>query len=331
MRLPSIVAVIAIFVVGPATSLFAWGPAGHKIIASIAFRQLTTAERTKVLNLLAKHPRFAEDFTQKLPADVASDEALKAEWMFQQAAIWPDIARSFKGEDRKYHHATWHYINEPQFLTETDKDALQSKMKINLETKIPATAQVDMNIIQSIRFARARLHSKSVPDSEKAIALTWLFHCVGDSHQPLHSTAMFSRHLFPTGDRGGNSVATKQRGNLHSLWDGFPGGDIKTTTARNRALEFLAEPQYANLIKSAGKDLDEVTWIQESLRLSREFVYSGEVHKSLEQLEKQGADIKQNPITLSGDYLKSGGQISRGRLVQAGLRLGAVLKQSLGE
>ena len=37
----------------------------------------------------------------------------------------------------------------------------------------------------------------------KAMAYCWLFHLVGDIHQPLHCTALFSAEHFPKGDRGG--------------------------------------------------------------------------------------------------------------------------------
>src|SRR5262245_58446176 len=89
----------------------AWSDAGHKIIASIAFNRLTPEEREKVVAILREHPRFKADFTDKMPADLADDD--KNEWIFQQAAVWPDIARGFRGEDARFHHSTWHYINLP--------------------------------------------------------------------------------------------------------------------------------------------------------------------------------------------------------------------------
>jgi hypothetical protein len=41
------------------------------------------------------------------------------------------------------------------------------------------------------------------PEEENAGFLTWLFHLVGDVHQPLHCTAVYSER-FPDGDKGGN-------------------------------------------------------------------------------------------------------------------------------
>jgi len=39
----------------------------------------------------------------------------------------------------------------------------------------------------------------------KAIALAWLFHLVGDIHQPLHTAQLFTVD-YPKGDRGGNEI-----------------------------------------------------------------------------------------------------------------------------
>ena len=85
-----------------------------------------------------------------------------------------------------------------------------------------------------------------------------------DVHQPLHSTMLFSRGLFPHGDRGGNNVITVEKGNLHSLWDDFPAGKLKFSTIRNRAVTFMANPALANLGQQAATDLDEETWLKES-------------------------------------------------------------------
>ena len=40
----------------------------------------------------------------------------------------------------------------------------------------------------------------------KAIALAWLFHLVGDVHQPLHTAQLFTID-YPNGDRGGRKTA----------------------------------------------------------------------------------------------------------------------------
>ena len=51
-------------IVSPA---FGWSLSGHKIIASIAFRQLTMAEQSRVVTTLKRHPRFTEEDLLALP------------------------------------------------------------------------------------------------------------------------------------------------------------------------------------------------------------------------------------------------------------------------
>src|SRR4029450_371927 len=126
-----------------------------------------------------------------------------------------DIARGFRGEDAKFNHGTWHYINVPHFLSPTDEQALAGKVKVNQSLDPPAKPIEEMNAIQTIRLARSMLADDKISKSEKAIMLAWLFHLVGDIHQPLHSTALFSQKLFPDGDRGGNLILTQQTRNLH--------------------------------------------------------------------------------------------------------------------
>jgi hypothetical protein len=53
--------------------------------------------------------------------------------------------------------------------------------------------------------------------------------------------------------------------------------------------------------------------------------YGPEVTRYLRNLEQDGGELQ--PIELSEDYLKEGGAICERRVVEAGYRLGAVLKQ----
>jgi hypothetical protein len=68
------------------------------------------------------------------------------------------------------------------------------------------------------------------------VILAWLFHDVGDIHQPLHSTALFSLRLFREGDCGGNLIKTFQAFNLHAVWDQFPGRGDGYQESRNKAI-----------------------------------------------------------------------------------------------
>jgi S1/P1 nuclease len=57
---------------------------------------------------------------------------------------------------------------------------------------------------------------------KRGISLAWLFHLMGDIHQPLHAIQLFSRE-YPNGDRGGIEMCVRASFNgapieLHRLW-----------------------------------------------------------------------------------------------------------------
>lgn len=310
-----------------AAPAFAWWDAGHKIAASIAYRQLSPEQRRHVATVLRAHPRWEQDFQGAMPESVRDgDVAEQDEWIFQQAAVWPDLARDFQGDDRTtYHHSTWHYINLPQFLTPADQTALRDKLTVNINRHPPETPVENMNIIQTIGVARQMIANRTVPAESRAVMLCWLFHTVGDIHQPLHSTALFSRHLFPEGCRGGNQVKTMQRGNLHSLWDSLPGERIPWREARNKALTWIEQSDAHG--RHAAQTLTSEKWLTESHDLVKTAVYDDEVLAELRAAETAGQTTSPM-ITLSERYLQTAGGIADRRVIEAGYRLGAVLHEA---
>src|SRR5262245_3362668 len=73
----------------------------------------------------------------------------------------------------------------------------------------------------------------------KAIALAWLFHLVGDLHQPLHTAQLFAVE-YPQGDRGGNEICVRVTHaghpmDLHRFWDGVITSSQNLTRIRNEA------------------------------------------------------------------------------------------------
>ena len=130
-------------------------------------------------------------------------------------------------ERKAFGRGEWHYVNVPLFLSERTsgvgrqadgecRDRAAGRRKLDTPS---------MNVTQAINLGRRVVKDPQASPADRAVMLAWLFHCVGDIHQPLHGAAMFSVRLFPEGDRGGNSVKTKQNGNLHALWDGLLGRD----------------------------------------------------------------------------------------------------------
>jgi len=280
---------------------YGWNALGHKVVAEICWQQLTDEQRREVVDVLRRHPRFDEDFVKRM--DGQSEQEI-----FQQAGVWPDLARNFAGEDRRtYHQSTWHYINLPVFVG--PEFPLRS---VNLETT-PSGDSENWNGVQALKYCQQVWQSDASP-AQRALALCWISHIVGDLHQPLHSVALFSER-FPDGDKGGNSIPTVQGNNLHSLWDNFLGRSHRLNNVRRSVYDLSQEREFWEVDAEAPvKD-----WIEESRQLAESFVYSPEIRRAVAgrgELEK---------IELSEEYLKEAGQHARGRVVAAGLRLAVVL------
>ena len=274
---------------------------------------------------MREHPRFQVDFLDRLPTDAVND-ADRHEFFFQQASIWPDVARGFVDDQAKFHHPTWHYINIPHYLSEVNREELIDKLTVNTNLVPPDQPIEEMNAIQTIRVARRVLKNHTTRKDDQAIMLAWLFHLVGDIHQPLHSSAIFSPKLFLEGDRGGNRVLTVQGGNLHWLWDSFPGMETTLVGARETAAVLTKDADLLKLGNSAASELDEEKWLSESRNLAVEFVYSPEILGYLRNMEREG-NLVLTPIECDEQYMKLGEAHCRRRVVQAGFRLAAVLKE----
>jgi hypothetical protein len=192
-KLTSLLLVVILSLTLANQPVHAWNAHAHRVIASIAFLRLDPDRRLEIANRIRKHPRWEQDFAAKMPEVVKNgDEQIQAEWIFQQAAVWPDTTRNFKGEDRKkYDHPTWHYINFVTYLNNEDKEAI-GPIDLNLSTDPQKEQTENMNVIQAINFAKLRIDGTiKVSAEEEALMWCWFFHCYADLHQP----SMNSRKL----------------------------------------------------------------------------------------------------------------------------------------
>jgi hypothetical protein len=245
------------------STVHAWNALGHKVIADIAWMQLKPEQQREIAAVLRRHPRFDEDFAREMPTDADEDR-----WIFQQAAVWPDMARG----NREYDHPTWHYVNFPLFV-----GGERPLLGVNLSAEFPTTLdQSQWNVAQAVKHCQTTLASDA-PPSDKALAYCWLLHLVGDLHQPMHSTALFSER-FPTGDRGGNSIPLVQGDNLHAQWDNLLGRSHKPNDVK-RAVAKLGSDRSLRQVAVDDKIED---WIAESHELAKSFAYSPEIIEAVQ-------------------------------------------------
>jgi hypothetical protein len=290
----------------------AWNRAGHMVTGAIAYQVLETESQptiAKVVALLKQHPDFATWDKQ------ADNRKLKGAdrdlYLFMMAARWADDAR----DNPKYyppdaHHDRLHYINYP-YKPAGEADSLKT------------TPPDDINILRGYADKFAIVTGKS-PDADRAVALCWVFHLVGDVHQPLHVVSRFSKR-FPKGDRGGSACyirATEKNApiNLHKFWDDLITGSEGFQSVRNTAIELRLRKEHAKDKLTELVVTDFQQWAaKESLEAAKKYVY---LDGKLEGAAKQGS-----ALALPDDYAKTTKPIAERRAVLAGYRLAAILRK----
>lgn len=305
----------------------AWNGHGHKLTASLAFRQMDPEQRIEIIRILKKHPRFTADFKNPMPDEVVQlGEDAQHEWLFQQAAIWPDLTRDPTPVARnRFNRERWHFINEPVFLSQADRDELLDSIDVNLLKDPPVNNFDDrtMNVIQAIKNSARIVASPTQLESKKAVHICWLFHTIGDLHQPLHSSALFTKHLFPNGDKGGNSIKTQTMKNLHSAWDQSLGTDNDFTACRDHALMLLGETGMTEAAEDAAESLTPETWLDESQKTAREVVYDDNLRTLIANVDRDEGTL--SPVPLSENYIKKARSTCAMAAVRAGARIGGTL------
>jgi hypothetical protein len=80
---------LSISIVLAPTPLCAWSEGGHHIITLLAFDLLEPVEKSQLLSILDKHPRFVEDFA---PPPNLPNENEVTRWRVGRIGYWPDVA-----------------------------------------------------------------------------------------------------------------------------------------------------------------------------------------------------------------------------------------------
>ncbi len=286
----------------------AWNRAGHMTSGVIAYQVLKKESPEtirKAVAILKEHPYYKKTWEPRLADRRPEDRDL---YLFTMAARWPDDAR----DDPQYHHFEWHFINMP--FKPTGEAA-------GIRPRDPDPN----NILRAFGQNLDLLKKKSSTLQERAIALAWIFHLVGDVHQPLHTAALFSRQ-FPRGDRGGNSffIRVEPDSNvisLHQFWDDLILGSQNFQTVKNRGIALTARPEFT---KKKLKELQEPSfdkWAAESFQLAKEAVYrNGRL---------RGSSKRNDAPVLPADYPKTVQPLAERRLLLAGFRIAQVLEKNL--
>jgi hypothetical protein len=311
----------------------AWNPSGHMIVALIAYDQLDDATKAKAIELLRSHPRFPDHFQHFMPKDVVKgSQAEQDQWCFAHAATWPDVMREAKSvvtrdDVTKYHRGVWHYIDIPIYLNEDEQRQLERQVNQNLNRDIPENPDdPTMDVIQAEKNAARIVGDGHADPGQRAVYLCWLLHLVGDSHQPLHSSALFTTHRFREGDHGGNFLEPENGYKLHAFWDDAISNDEPYSTCRVLAYDLERNPVLTAVGEKATAKLDVGDWIDESHELCMQYVYTPEVKR---QIAAREGHSHLGELDLSPTYKANAENLAERRAVEAGHRLAKVLEQLL--
>jgi hypothetical protein len=263
--------------------------------AAIAYRELDAETRAEAVRLLRAHPQRV--------SQEPSPPGLKDVALFMYAARWPDDVRG----DPAWDHPEWHYINSP-----LRRDGVGGR-------RAPAP-----NILTALEEAGAVLQDPDRTAAERDVALCWVFHLVGDLHQPLHTVSLFST-IYPEGDAGGTRFFVRVAPDaatisLHSLWDNALGQEqgIRAVWNRSGALiarSDLARESFPELQVGAWR-----SWAAESLQHARDTAYPARI---------AGSRDPANGVLLPPGYGNRTQALAERRIVLAGYRLADLLTRVL--
>ncbi|MCI0742694.1 MAG: S1/P1 nuclease, partial [Gemmataceae bacterium] len=202
-----------------ASTVEAWNSIGHLAVGKLAYDRLSDADKAKLFVLLKNHPHYEAYLAANRPTEVS-----EVEWVLVRSGVWPDWVRPRKKDTRghevlKYNRPEDHYVNVP-FVDPKDEAAFTGKTLVDPDLT---------NILDALKQRSNEVRTKTADAAEKAVALCWIAHLVGDIHQPLHNVSYFSNTKdFRTGDLGGNRFGVRVNGRgvkLHAYWDNLPGDD----------------------------------------------------------------------------------------------------------
>jgi hypothetical protein len=291
---------------------FAWDDVGHKITAYIAWQQMTPDVRARVIKILLAAPEDAQLSTFYMPYGSRTDTARKRDF-FMIAATWPDIIRdrAFDTRYKKYHHSNWHY-------SDTLWTIQNGKVEI-LQGPSDSGGLAMEKIADFIKLAQSDAN-----DTDKAIAIAWLEHLIGDIHQPLHASGRVT-DLEPKGDQGANlflltpkDTPRQSQENLHWFWDNIIVRNIPNTTDASDAeyispiaKDIMDKYSFAKMQSRLAIDNPQ-QWKKESFEIASTEIYS--------------PDLKRFEMP-SSSYKKKALKISEERLALAGYRMAALFNK----
>jgi hypothetical protein len=249
-----------------------------------------------VLAIMTAHPDRARFARELGDAQGPARDRL----MFEYVARWPDDIRR-----TPYDRPDWHYavriVSPPGAVLAFHN------------------GRAEEAYLQQLAIAR----DPRAPAAERAVALCWVFHLVGDMHQPLHAGHWMSAR-FPLTDRAGTTAWVRAAPGaapeeLHLFWDraGDQGADDAAgAVALARKAAARAPAGSVPPLPAAPRAAFDA-WAASSRRLALQAAYDDGRFEG-------GASPAEAPV-LTPAYVTRAHDVALQRIGEAGVRLAQVL------
>jgi hypothetical protein len=287
-----------------ATPAAAWTRPGHMVAAAIAYQELMATDPDvahEVLRLIEAHPDRGP-FEVAIGRDTGEQRDRSR---FVEIARWPDDIRG-----GSYDHPTWH---------------LRLRPILDRQSPPPAGARMAAHGAALEAFAPnvAVARDPQAPAADRAIALCWIFHIIGDIHQPFHNAERYGAD-WPDGDAAGSKVFVDdpQTGEpiaLHWLWDDAINRSPATTEAFAKAATLMTRYPRATFARqlAAGTSEDIALWSDESYALAGDLGYRSDAPR---------ATTKEAAQPAAAAYLRDSVPAAERRLTLSAYRLTNLLR-----
>ncbi len=256
MRIRCIAVALLFFASSP---ILAWSEETHMTTGAIAFDDIAASNPellAQIDRIIRAHPHY-----KQLSAHAgAAQGSARTRVIFEYLARWPDDMNG-----TMYEHRDWHYelrvVHGRNWLWPFRNGNAREAFDINYSI-----------------FA-----DEKAKDADRAIALGWLLHIIGDIQQPLHAGHQMTSKFEMTDEAGSKAFVVKKADalpiNLHQYWDKIldvAGAADATSNFWSVRLPYLWPRAKITELHYPGTAQQQFSsWLDESMFLAKKYAYTG--------------------------------------------------------